>query len=55
MQLGADPGLALTIYTAQPDSPATTDGLALLASWTTRPDITPHRGASTPTRQFDAS
>ncbi len=56
MQLGADPGLSLVVYTAQPDSPATADALALLASWsTTLDDNQPSQTATTPnplTRPF---
>jgi len=37
MDLPADPGLRLNIYTPQPDSPEQ-EALALLASWTTVPD-----------------
>lgn len=33
MELPADPGLTLTVYTAQPGSP-TEEKLSLLASWT---------------------
>ena len=32
MELAADPGLTLLVYTAEPDTPST-DALALLASW----------------------
>jgi hypothetical protein len=37
MELPADPGLTLLVYTAEPSSP-TQDALSLLASWAATPD-----------------
>ncbi len=42
--MAAEPGLTLTIYTAEPGSPAE-EGLRLLASWAATPQLfTPHSG-----------
>ena len=38
--MAAEPGLTLTIYTAEPGSPSE-EALRLLASWTSTPDQTP--------------
>ena len=38
--MAAEPGLTLTIYTAEPGSPSE-DALRLLASWTSTPDQNP--------------
>jgi MmyB-like transcription regulator ligand binding domain len=45
MPLSSDPGLQLTISTADPDSP-TSDGLTLLSTWatTTRHESAVHHG-----------
>jgi hypothetical protein len=40
LELAAEPGLTLTIYTAEPGSPSE-EALRLLASWTSTPDQTP--------------
>lgn len=40
MELAAEPGLHLTVYTAEPNSP-TADRLALLASWAATQDVPP--------------
>jgi hypothetical protein len=37
MELPADPGLALHVYTAEPGSPSA-DALTVLASWSATPD-----------------
>lgn len=38
MELTADPGLRLNVYTPEPDSPEQ-QALGLLASWTHTPDV----------------
>jgi transcriptional regulator with XRE-family HTH domain len=40
LEMAAEPGLTLTIYTAEPGSPSE-ESLRLLASWTSTPDQTP--------------
>ena len=50
MDLRAEPGLTMTIYAAEPDSP-TAHALNLLASWA----ATAHEIGSTPRRQLLAS
>jgi len=40
LEMAAEPGLTLTIYTAEPGSPSE-EALRLLASWTSTPDQTP--------------
>jgi hypothetical protein len=45
MELPADPGLTLTVYTAEPGSPSA-EKLALLASWAATGEQSPdHAGA----------
>lgn len=44
LQLTADPGLTLTVYTAEPGSPSE-EGLRLLASWAATEEATPRPGA----------
>ncbi|TDU05913.1 helix-turn-helix protein [Streptomyces sp. 846.5] len=46
LDLAAEPGLTLTIYTAEPGSPSE-EALRLLASWTATPQ-TPHHTPATP-------
>ncbi|RPK58968.1 hypothetical protein EES42_36660 [Streptomyces sp. ADI95-17] len=44
LDMAAEPGLTLTIYTAEPGSPSE-EGLRLLASWAATPQpLTPHSG-----------
>ncbi|MGX4694375.1 helix-turn-helix transcriptional regulator [Streptomyces sp. JNUCC 63] len=44
LEMAAEPGLTLTIYTAEPGSPSE-EGLRLLASWAATPQpLTPHSG-----------
>ncbi|MGK5553805.1 transcriptional regulator, partial [Actinomadura kijaniata] len=40
LEMTAEPGLTLTIYTAQPGSPSE-EGLRLLASWAATPPTSP--------------
>ncbi|MET0422434.1 MAG: helix-turn-helix transcriptional regulator [Actinoplanes sp.] len=47
MDLRADPGLAMTLYTAEPGSPSD-DALRLLASWAASPELAPSRGHAEP-------
>ncbi|MFF0311898.1 helix-turn-helix transcriptional regulator [Streptosporangium sp. NPDC004379] len=47
LEMAAEPGLTLTIYTAEPGSPSE-ESLRLLASWAATPEIPGHRGGVHP-------
>ncbi len=53
LELAAEPGLTLTIYTAEPGSPSA-EGLRLLASWAATQDVATADDSARPSRAADS-